>query len=85
MNEPNLMGVRELVIIQGDALNADHLYRCSVGLCEIDLLNEPITHYYSYKHAKDNGWRFSSDKLFSEDGSYVGICPTCTKHYLWRN
>lgn len=35
-----------------------------------------IPHFYSRKHAWDEGWRFTQDTQYSPDG-VVAICPMC--------
>ena len=39
-----------------------------------------IPEYYSFTHAKDDGWIFTKDKKFSMRGDMVAVCPKCVKY-----
>ena len=45
--------------------------------------DKSIPKFYNYKHAFDEGWRFTKDKRWSIDGKHVVVCPTCAKEINW--
>ena len=66
-------------------LNAKHL-----AICECCPITSPpedpkdesakqyIPHYYSEKHARDNGWKATKHiKYCPPDKDYVWVCPDC--------
>jgi len=46
--------------------------------------NEMIPIFYSERHAKDEGWIVTKDKMFCPpDKEYAWICPDCAKKCKW--
>lgn len=75
--------VRNSMVIQSQQGITNSYFMCSNLRGCIDALEDAIiTHYYSVRHAKDDGWLFTDDKMFhdptkKERGSWV--CPECVK------
>ena len=43
-----------------------------------------IREYYSYKHAKENGWKCTDHiKYCPPDQEEVWVCPECAKKEKW--
>jgi len=64
-----------------------HHYQCPSMRHDFDgfYLNrksKPIPHFWSHEQAKEEGWCFTKDRQWPEDGEIVGVCPSCIN--LWK-
>ncbi len=83
MNKGNLM-----TIIIGEAASGPikSLHQCANQECTGRY--KKIKEYYSFRHARDNGWNFTThekycDPEIAKKGGHAAVCPSCSKKHGW--
>ena len=71
--------MRRSMVYAHNGINHHNL--CAVRECNAKT-EEPIKHYYSWQHAKNEGWKYTKNEIFCEPGKDgAWICPACAKEY----